>query len=155
MAKAKICVAGRKPHVCQRCRADILPGQMYRLVGKKRFHRSPDCDHAQPTVLDHLPFALFSEDPYWKLFVPIVWRFVRSFRRMAQVDHECWRCECSNSFHQQMLSRIFAGDEYDAEVYVSQVGWEIRRYHQTCPWDPCEDEEFDREEELEDKAEAA
>lgn len=154
MAKAKICVAGRKSHLCLRCRGDILPGQKYRLKGKKRFHYNPDCDHAEPiTAWRPLPIP---DDPYWKLFRPLVWRFVRSLkRRVAQVSYECWDCYNSHNVHRQMLSEIFAGDEYDTDIYVSQSGWEIRRKHTTCPWDPFEDDwdsEHDEEEDEESQA---
>lgn len=161
MAKEIIRVAGRRPHLCVQCRGDILYGQEYRQVGSKRYHRRPDCEHSGTTEIRFSKEIRFvphlREDPLWRLWEPPEWRFVRSFERIAQWDYECWECEHSNSWHQEALSRIFAGDRYRAEVYVSDRGWEIRRFHDMCPYNPFEDDDynFDEEEDETEETRAA
>ena len=72
-------------------------------------------------------------------------RMLRSYQRIAQQDHPCWHCPMT----------ILPGDLYFGEVWVRGKHLWVWKYHDSCPWDPREEEEIFREyeEALKDKAE--
>ena len=153
---------------CAQCKGDILPGQAYDIRGRKRIHLSPSCNqhivtlatetdlwdyvrntklvefrqqYTLPTKMPSMSTeylqALFkrARRETWLRYRRVM---IRSYRAMARCGgYTCYRC--NNRRHPFWDSRISAGEEYDAEVYVGDSGWETRRFHLNCPEDYPDD----------------
>jgi len=142
--RKRIHVAGRFIYFCRLCGGDILPGQEYKGSGKKKHHHSPACGQAGSAVACE-PVYIPDEVAYPE-YPPArsIRRYIRSFEAVAHKEHSCWRCDTSHSAHRQMESTIFIGDEYSGEVFVGRWGWEVLRYHLSCPCDPDEEDEKEK-----------
>ncbi len=154
----KVYTAGiRYFHVCAHCSDDILPGQEYRRAGKKKYHHRPDCEHAKSThAAEPSPIPDESEVRFHDKSRT---RLLRCYSGVARVDHDCYECSHSRYANQQMVSTIFAGWQYNAEVWLIHGRLEVRFFHDSCPFNPYEEdmryedeEEWDKEEGWEDDA---
>jgi hypothetical protein len=153
---------GTAVHSCVACRGDILPGQAYKRCGKKKWHHVPACDCAGAMLADEsslwngkrvggsvLAFLTGRRqsvmgDDYWRA----LFRFLQKGRRLvcircfdahAREEYDCYDCLHSPHAAQWDFAKIFPGEFYRGEVYVGDHGWEVRRYHHSCPFDPYED----------------
>lgn len=146
-----IYTAGIRFRLCQDCGEMILPGQQYRRVGKKSVHINPLCIKAQSEVC-HEPTEL---DVWWQpQEIPRSQnRCLRTyFREHAAKEYVCHRCHYDPAVDLiPDLETIFAGDAYEAQVWVIRGKIEIRRFHQQCPYPP--DPEWDDREKKRDSDE--
>jgi hypothetical protein len=134
-------------YYCASCGEDILPGQEYRRAGKKKHHLRPDCAHAKAVAATELPTAPDESEVHYHEKNRT--RLLRCYSGVARVDHDCYECSTSRYVNQQMVSTIFVGEHYDAEVWVVRGMLEVRFFHDSCPFDPHEEDLRLREEEEE------
>ena len=139
-------------HACAKCGGDILPGQEYRRARGKKYHYRPDCDIAKSTTATEPP--PIPDESEVKFHNKSRTRLLRCYSGVARVVHDCYECSHSCYVNQQMVSTIFAGWQYNAEVWLIQGCLEVRFFHDSCPFDPYEEdmrEKGDEEEDSEDE----
>ena len=128
--------------LCAECGDDILPGQQYKMRGKKKSHLNPRCSMSgsQP-VFEPIPF-----DEKWCNLEENRGgrdRCLRTYsREHAEKDYTCHRCSHDPAFNREPdLAEIWVGDSYYAEVWIIDGKIEVRRFHEHCPFPPYDEEE--------------
>lgn len=67
---------------------------------------------------------------------PKRWRLLRTYTRVAEKQYSCLTEECPEP--------ICEGDQYEAEVWVTEHGIWVKRWHVMCPMDPDDEREYRR-----------